>query len=79
MTLAFYILNLDTTFYYLDHENCGIFQSTLGKVTIQIDKVVTEGIYSGLVSLNHDSNKDGSSRTLEIEISWSNRISMEGT
>ncbi|WJX10223.1 Protein CELLULOSE SYNTHASE INTERACTIVE 3 [Trifolium repens] len=50
-------------------------KSSLGRVTIQIDKVVTEGVYSGLFSLNHDSNKDGSSRTLEIEIVWSNRIS----
>ncbi|XP_022936134.1 protein CELLULOSE SYNTHASE INTERACTIVE 3-like [Cucurbita moschata] len=50
-------------------------KSTLGRVTIQIDKVVTEGLYSGLFSLNHDGDKDGSSRTLEIEIIWSNRIS----
>lgn len=49
-------------------------KTTLGRVTIQIDKVVTEGVYSGLFSLNHDSNKDGSSRTLEIEIIWSNRL-----
>ncbi|KAK8580230.1 hypothetical protein V6N12_070513 [Hibiscus sabdariffa] len=48
-------------------------KSTLGRVTIKIDKVVTEGVYSGLFSLNQDSNKDGSSRTLEIEIIWSNR------
>ncbi|KAH9757082.1 protein CELLULOSE SYNTHASE INTERACTIVE 3 [Citrus sinensis] len=52
-------------------------KSTLGKVTIQIDKVVTEGVYSGLFNLNHDSNKDSSSRTLEIEIIWSNRTSDE--
>ncbi|KAK6938381.1 C2 domain, partial [Dillenia turbinata] len=52
-------------------------KTTLGRVTIQIDKVVTEGVYSGLFSLNHDGNKDGSSRTLEIEIIWSNRISDE--
>ncbi|XP_012450505.1 protein CELLULOSE SYNTHASE INTERACTIVE 3 [Gossypium raimondii] len=52
-------------------------KTTLGRVTIQIDKVVTEGVYSGLFSLNHDSNKDGSSRTLEIEIIWSNMISNE--
>ncbi|KAK7377450.1 hypothetical protein VNO80_02875 [Phaseolus coccineus] len=50
-------------------------KTTLGRVTIQIDKVVSEGVYSGLFSLNHDGNKDGSSRTLEIEIIWSNRIS----
>ncbi|XP_022940430.1 protein CELLULOSE SYNTHASE INTERACTIVE 3-like isoform X1 [Cucurbita moschata] len=52
-------------------------KSTLGRVTIQIDKVVTEGLYNGLFSLNHDGDKDGSSRTLEIEIIWSNRISDE--
>ncbi|KAF9608979.1 hypothetical protein IFM89_012318 [Coptis chinensis] len=52
-------------------------KSTIGRVTIQIDKVVAEGVYSGLFSLNHDSNKDGSSRTLEIEIIWSNRMSSE--
>ncbi|XP_020524523.1 protein CELLULOSE SYNTHASE INTERACTIVE 3 isoform X2 [Amborella trichopoda] len=52
-------------------------KTTLGRVTIQIDKVVTEGIYSGFFSLNHDGNRDGSSRTLEIEIIWSNRMSNE--
>ncbi|KAJ4967042.1 hypothetical protein NE237_018891 [Protea cynaroides] len=52
-------------------------KTTLGRVTIQIDKVVTEGVYSGSFSINHDNNKDGSSRTLEIEIIWSNRISNE--
>jgi hypothetical protein len=51
-----------------------LFQSTLGRVTIQIDKVVTEGVYSGFFSLSHDGGKDGS-RTLEIEIVWSNRPS----
>ncbi|XP_043719961.1 protein CELLULOSE SYNTHASE INTERACTIVE 3-like [Telopea speciosissima] len=54
-------------------------KSTLGRVTIQIDKVVTEGVYSGLFSFNQDNNKDGSSRTLEIEIIWSNRMSKEST
>lgn len=52
-------------------------KTNLGRVTIQIDKVVSEGEYSGLFSLNNDSNKDGASRTLEIEITWSNRISDE--
>ncbi|KAG8089357.1 hypothetical protein GUJ93_ZPchr0011g27393 [Zizania palustris] len=47
-------------------------KSTLGRVTIQIDNVVTEGVYSGFFSLRHDGGKDGS-RTLEIEIVWSNR------
>uniref|UniRef100_A0A0E0F333 C2 domain-containing protein n=1 Tax=Oryza meridionalis TaxID=40149 RepID=A0A0E0F333_9ORYZ len=49
-------------------------KSTLGRVTIQIDNVVTEGVYSGFFSLKHDGGKDGS-RTLEIEIVWSNRPS----
>ncbi|KAL3504214.1 hypothetical protein ACH5RR_034055 [Cinchona calisaya] len=53
-------------------------KTTLGRVTIQIDKVVTEGTYSGEFGLKHDSNKDGSSRTLEIEITWSNRLSDQG-
>ncbi|KAJ8773386.1 hypothetical protein K2173_028563 [Erythroxylum novogranatense] len=48
-------------------------KSTLGRVTIQIDKVVTEGVYSGIFSLNHESTKDETSRSLEIEIIWSNR------
>ncbi|XAR55556.1 hypothetical protein NMG60_11035659 [Bertholletia excelsa] len=52
-------------------------KTNLGKVTIQIDKVVSEGVYSGLFSLNQDSNKDRGSRTLEIEITWSNRMSNE--
>ncbi|XP_052189037.1 protein CELLULOSE SYNTHASE INTERACTIVE 3 [Diospyros lotus] len=52
-------------------------KTSLGRVTIQIDKVVSEGVYSGLFSLNHQGSKDGSSRTLEIEITWSNRISEE--
>lgn len=54
-----------------------VLQTTLGRVTIQIDKVVTEGVYSGSFSLNHDNNRDGSSRTLEIEIVWSNRMSCD--
>lgn len=58
--------------FHYDDKNT--LQATLGRVTIQIDKVVTEGVYSGLFNLNHDSNKDGS-RKLEIEIMWSNRLS----
>ncbi|KAJ0256566.1 Protein CELLULOSE SYNTHASE INTERACTIVE 3 [Hirschfeldia incana] len=48
-------------------------KTTLGRVTIQIDKVVTEGVYNGSLSLNHDKSKDASSRSLDIEIAWSNR------
>lgn len=48
-------------------------------MTIQIDKVVSEGVYSGVFSLRHGqgAKKEGSSRTLEIEITWSNKTSDE--
>ncbi|XP_060214478.1 protein CELLULOSE SYNTHASE INTERACTIVE 3-like [Lycium barbarum] len=52
-------------------------KSTLGSVTIQIDKVVNEGIQTDTYSLSHERNKDGSSQTLEVEITWSNRTSNE--
>ncbi|KAI3873523.1 hypothetical protein MKX03_009433 [Papaver bracteatum] len=52
-------------------------KSTLGRVSLPIDKVVIDGVHSGVFSLKSDSNKDGSSRTLEIEITWSNRITNE--
>ncbi|CAH8254657.1 unnamed protein product [Arabidopsis lyrata] len=46
----------------------------LGKVRIPIDKVLTEGSYSGIFKLNDESKKDDSSdRSLEIEIVWSNQ------
>ncbi|XP_073305495.1 protein CELLULOSE SYNTHASE INTERACTIVE 3 [Primulina huaijiensis] len=47
-------------------------KTTLGRVTIPIDKVVNEGSYSDLLNLGQDTNKDGSSRTLELEMAWSN-------
>lgn len=53
------------------------FQTNLGRVTIQIDKVVSEGVYSGLFNLSTDTNREGASRTLEIEITWSNSITNE--
>eukprot|EP01018_Ginkgo_biloba_P019292 Gb_18151 [translate_table: standard] len=46
---------------------------SLGKVTIQIDKVVMLGTISGQYTLVPDANRDGTSRTLEIEFQWSNR------
>ncbi|KAL8167222.1 hypothetical protein V2J09_008721 [Rumex salicifolius] len=64
-------------------------KTTLGRVHIQIDKVVSEGVYSGFFTLNHDSHshshslshsqsqKEGS-RKLEIEISWTNRQAVSG-
>ncbi|KAJ3671644.1 hypothetical protein LUZ60_007723 [Juncus effusus] len=48
-------------------------KSTLGRVTIQIDKVLTEGIYSGPFSLSQEGGGKDGSRILEIEIVWSNR------
>lgn len=44
----------------------------LGKVTIQIDRVVMVGTISGQYTLIPDSNRDGTPRTLEIEFHWSN-------
>ncbi|KAK4429633.1 protein CELLULOSE SYNTHASE INTERACTIVE 3 [Sesamum alatum] len=52
-------------------------KTSLGRVTIKIDKVVSEGVYSGVFGLSLGTNKDSSSRTLEIEITWSNRMSNE--
>lgn len=48
---------------------------------IQIDKVVSEGVCSGVFSLRNGqgTKKEGSSRTLEIEITWSNKTSNENT
>ena len=71
------ILSFNCVVMVFDMNIVCISQTTLGRVTIQIDKVVSEGTYSGEFSLRHDSNKDGSSRTIEIEITWSNRLSDE--
>ncbi|PHT45441.1 hypothetical protein CQW23_14599 [Capsicum baccatum] len=51
-------------------------KSTLGSATIQIDKVVHEGIHSDIFSLSNERH-NGSSQTLEVEITWSNRTSNE--
>lgn len=48
-------------------------KGSLGKVTIQIDRVVMLGKVSGQYTLVPDTNRDGTSRTLEIEFQWSNR------
>ncbi|XP_010461435.1 PREDICTED: uncharacterized protein LOC104742160 [Camelina sativa] len=46
----------------------------MGRVTIPIDKVLTEGSYSGSFKLSDESNKnDSSNRSLEIDIVWSNQ------
>lgn len=49
-------------------------KTTIGRVTIQIDKIVSEGLHSGLFYLSSDGNKDKSSKMLEIEIIWSNTV-----
>jgi hypothetical protein len=49
------------------------WQGSLGKVTIQIDRVVMEGTVSGQYTLQPDTNRDGSARSLEVEFQWSNR------
>ncbi|CAA2946096.1 cellulose synthase interactive 3 [Olea europaea subsp. europaea] len=52
-------------------------KATLGRVAIPMDKIINEGNYSDIFSLSHNSDNDGSSRTLEVEITWSNRTSSE--
>eukprot|EP00250_Pteridium_aquilinum_P021586 c25167_g1_i2 orf=367-6780(+) len=47
-------------------------KGSLGKVTIQIDRVVMLGKVSGQYTLAPDTNRDGTSRTIEIEFQWSN-------
>ncbi|XP_024541091.1 protein CELLULOSE SYNTHASE INTERACTIVE 1 [Selaginella moellendorffii] len=59
---------------HISCKNKGAFgKASLGKVTIQIDRVVLLGNLSGEYQLKPDSNRDGSPRTLEIEFQWSNR------
>ena len=50
---------------------CVIKQSSFGKVTIQIDKVVMLGAVAGEYTLLPES-KSGA-RNLEIEFQWSNK------
>jgi hypothetical protein len=47
-------------------------QSSFGKVTIQIDRVVMLGAVAGEYTLMPES-KSGPSRNLEIEFQWSNK------
>lgn len=47
-------------------------KGSLGKVTIQIDRVVMLGKVSGQYTLAPDTNRDGTARTIEIEFQWSN-------
>ena len=48
-------------------------QASLGKVTIQIDRVVTLGLISGVYTLHPEKNRDDTERTLEIEFVWSSQ------
>ncbi|CAN1130566.1 Protein CELLULOSE SYNTHASE INTERACTIVE 3 [Linum perenne] len=49
-------------------------KTTTGRVAVQFEKVVTDGVYSGKVSLTNEGAKKDTSRTLEIDIVW-DRIS----
>ena len=49
-----------------------LWQSSFGKVTIQIDRVVMLGAVAGEYTLLPES-KSGPSRNLEIEFQWSNK------
>lgn len=46
---------------------------SLGKVTIQIDRVVALGFIADKYPLQPENNRDGTQRTLEIEFVWSHR------
>ncbi|CAI0393165.1 unnamed protein product [Linum tenue] len=50
-------------------------KTTLGRVSVRIDRVVTDGMYNGVVTLTNDATKDDTSITLEIEIVWANTTS----
>lgn len=59
---------------HIDCKNKGTFSKTsMGKVTIQADRVIALGTVTGNYTLQPDKNKDGTPRVLEIEISWSPR------
>ncbi|KAK1288614.1 hypothetical protein QJS10_CPB19g00147 [Acorus calamus] len=53
-------------------------KTNLGRLLFQIDKVVTEGLCSGSFGLKQDGKGERTSRTLEVEILWSNRVSDDG-
>ncbi|CAI0600497.1 unnamed protein product [Linum tenue] len=50
-------------------------KTTLGRASVQIDRVVTDGMYNGAVPLTNEGTKDDTSKTVEIEIVWANNIS----
>eukprot|EP00850_Spirogloea_muscicola_P016341 SM000132S26856 [mRNA] locus=s132:15143:26031:- [translate_table: standard] len=52
-------------------------KGALGKVAIQIDRVITMGTVSGTYTLLPESNRDGSARTLDIEFQWTNRLGIQ--
>ncbi|CAI7909366.1 unnamed protein product [Closterium sp. NIES-53] len=49
------------------------WQSSLGKATIQIDRVVALGMVSGTYVLQPEGNRDGTQRTIDVDFIWSNR------
>ncbi|KAI5057613.1 hypothetical protein GOP47_0027628, partial [Adiantum capillus-veneris] len=59
---------------HIECKNKGTFsKKTMGKVTIQVDRVIALGTVTGNYTLHPDKNKDGTPRVLEIEITWSPR------
>nr|GMD55604.1 protein CELLULOSE SYNTHASE INTERACTIVE 3-like isoform X1 [Ipomoea batatas] len=78
-TWAFDVPPTDQKLYILCRSKNTFGKTTLGRVSIQIDKIVGEGTYSEVFTLSSDTSKDGSTRTLEVEVAWSNnRTSNEG-
>nr|GME17976.1 protein CELLULOSE SYNTHASE INTERACTIVE 3-like isoform X1 [Ipomoea batatas] len=78
-TWAFDVPPTDQKLYILCRSKNTFGKTTLGRVSIQIDKIVGEGTYSEVFTLSSDTSKDGSARTLEVEVAWSNnRTSNEG-
>eukprot|EP00897_Mesotaenium_endlicherianum_P008371 jgi/Mesen1/7562/ME000392S06825 len=47
-------------------------KGNLGRVSIQIDSVITLGSVSGTYALQPENNRDGTQRTLDVEFVWSN-------
>ncbi|KAH7284075.1 hypothetical protein KP509_34G038500 [Ceratopteris richardii] len=57
---------------HIDCRNKSTFsKKSMGKLTIQVDRVIALGTVTGNYTLQSEKNKDGTPRVLEIEISWS--------
>ncbi|MCO5584828.1 hypothetical protein L7F22_038760 [Adiantum nelumboides] len=59
---------------HIECKNKGaLSKKSMGKVTIQVDKVIALGTVTGNYTLHPHKNKDGTPRMLEIKITWSPR------